>query len=169
MARPVPQLLPPDPDVLDLGCGSGEPIARYLVGKGCRVTGVDSAPEMIDLFANRFPGQSWQVADMRTLSLTQTFDGMLAWDSFFHLCPEDQRRMFPLFARHAAPGAPLMFTSGPAHGEALGTLEGEPLYHASLSGAEYRALLSGNGFSVIAHVADDPGCERHTVWLSQRL
>jgi SAM-dependent methyltransferase len=29
------------PRVLDLGCGSGEPIARYLVERGCALTGVD--------------------------------------------------------------------------------------------------------------------------------
>jgi ubiquinone/menaquinone biosynthesis C-methylase UbiE len=27
--------------VLDVGCGSGEPIARYLIGLGCQLTGVD--------------------------------------------------------------------------------------------------------------------------------
>lgn len=37
--------------------------------------------------------------------------------------------MFPVFAAHAAPGAVLMFTSGPTAGEAIGEWEGEPLYH----------------------------------------
>lgn len=36
--------------VLDIGCGSGEPIARYLAARGHAVTGVDSSPEMIDIF-----------------------------------------------------------------------------------------------------------------------
>ena len=40
---------------------------------------------------------------------------------FFPLCPEDQREMFPVFRKHAAPKAVLMFTSGPAYGEAIGT------------------------------------------------
>jgi hypothetical protein len=62
----------------------------------------------------RFPDRDWQVADMRTLSLGRAFEGLLAWDSFFHLCPEDQRRMFPVFRKHAAPRAALMFTSGPS-------------------------------------------------------
>jgi hypothetical protein len=104
---------------------------------------------------------------MRTLSLPQRFDGMLAWDSFFHLDPEDQRRMFPVFRRHAAPCAALMFTSGPAHGEAIGSYQGEPLYHASLDASEYRAILNANGFEVVAHVIEDPDCGHHTVWLAQ--
>ena len=104
---------------------------------------------------------------MRTLSLDRRFDGILAWDSFFHLSPEDQRTMFPIFRRHAGPGAALMFTSGPSHGEAIGTYKGEPLYHGSLDGAEYRSLLHENGFEVVSHVIEDPACGHHTVWLSR--
>jgi hypothetical protein len=60
-----------------------------------------------------------------------------------------------------------MFTSGPSHGEAIGTLEGEPLYHASLDPAEYRELLDTHGFDVVRHVAEDPECGGHTVWLAR--
>ena len=105
---------------------------------------------------------------MRCLALGRTFDGLIAWDSFFHLRAVDQRTMFPIFTAHAAPGAALMFTSGPAAGEAIGTFHGEALYHASLDPAEYRALLAANGFDVVAHVAEDAECGGHTVWLAQR-
>jgi hypothetical protein len=104
---------------------------------------------------------------MRTLALGRRFAGILAWDSFFHLCPDDQRRMFPIFRAHAAPRAALMFTSGPAHGEAIGSYRGEPLYHASLDPAEYESLLDTTGFDVIAHAVEDPSCGKHTIWLAQ--
>ena len=77
--------------------------------------------------------------------------------------------MFAVFRDHAASRAALMFTSGPALGEAIGEFEGEPLYHASLDPDEYRALLMAHGFAVVSHVADDPACNGHTVWLAQRL
>ena len=53
------------------------------------------------------------------------------------------------------------------HGTAIGTFEGEPLYHASLNGAEYRSLLAASGFGVIVNVASDPSCGGHTIWLAQ--
>jgi hypothetical protein len=106
---------------------------------------------------------------MRTLDLEQRFAGLLAWNSLFHLSHDDQRAMFPLFAKHAAPGAALMFTSGTEHGEAIGSLDGAPLYHASLTPNEYRKLLTSNGFSVTNYRAKDPGCGGHTVWLAQYL
>lgn len=159
-------LVRPSGTVLDLGCGTGEPIARYLADAGLRVVGVDSSPAMIGMCRERFPGQEWVVADMRHLALARRFDGILAWDSFFHLRAEDQRLMFPRFEAHAAPGAALMFTSGPHAGEAIGSYHEQPLYHASLDSAEYERLLAANGFLVRAHVRDDPECGGHTVWLA---
>lgn len=160
-------LLPPGGTALDIGCGTGEPIARYLVEHGLAVTGVDSASTMIDVCRERLPG-TWIVADMRDLAIGRRFDGLLAWDSFFHLRPDDQRAMFPVFEAHSDPGTALMFTSGPSSGVAVGEFHGEPLYHASLEADEYRALLANHGFAVVAHVAEDPTCGRHTVWLAQR-
>lgn len=155
--------------VLDIGCGMGEPIARYIANCGHSVTGADSSASMIALCQSRMPEQQWHVADMRGLSLGRRFAGLIAWDSFFHLTFADQRGMFPVFAAHAMPGAALMFTSGPAHGEAIGTFEGAPLYHASLAPDEYRSLLAGNGFDVLDYRAEDPDCGGHTIWLARYL
>lgn len=156
----------PSGTVLDIGCGMAEPIARYLFESGFDVFGIDSSPSMIEMCRSRFPAAGWLVEDMRDLSLGQRFDGVLAWDSFFHLSADDQRGMFSRFADHARPGAPLMFTSGPSAGEAIGSYGDEPLYHASLSSAEYTQRLETNGFRVRAHVQDDPECGGHTVWLA---
>ena len=153
--------------VLDIGCGAGEPVAAHLVRQGHSVTGVDSSTAMIALFKANLPGQKTLVADMRSLSLKHVFSGILAWDSFFHLKHDDQRRMFPIFRAHAAPSAALMFTSGPSHGEAVGQLEGEPLYHASLDPAEYRQLLNAQGFDVVATMSNDQSCGGRTIWLAQ--
>lgn len=155
-----------DGTVLDVGCGMGEPIARYLIDRGVSVVGVDASQSMIQFCRERFPHSEWIVADMRELDLGRRFDGVLAWDSFFHLSMDDQRGMFRRFATHAERGAPLMFTSGPAEGEAIGTYREEPLYHASLGPAEYRQLLANNGFVVRAYVENDPACGEHTVWLA---
>jgi hypothetical protein len=92
---------------------------------------------------------------MRGLALGRRFDVILAFNSFFHLSPDDQRAMFPVFAAHAAPGATLLFTSGPAAGEAWGQVGGSAVYHASLDPAEYRACLTENGFAEVWFRPDD--------------
>lgn len=155
-------------DILDLGCGSAEPLAKFLIDAGCRVTGVDAAAAMIAICRERYPGGEWIEADMRGLDLGRSFDAIIAWDSFFHLEPEDQRAMFPVFARHAAPGAQLLFTSGPRAGVAMGEIYGHALYHASLDSAEYESLLAAEGFRVLLHRVEDPDCGGHTVWLAEK-
>jgi SAM-dependent methyltransferase len=160
-------LLPTQASVLDLGCGHGEPIAAWLIAQGYNVTGVDTAPTLLTLCRQRFPAHDWIESDMRKLALERSFNGIVAWDSFFHLTYDDQRAMFKIFRRHAAPDAALMFTSGPAHGEATGDHAGEALYHASLAPEEYRLLLGAAGFEVVEFRANDADCAGHTVWLAR--
>lgn len=161
-------LLPEAASVLDLGCGHGEPIAAWLIQQGYSVTGIDTAPSLLALCRQRFPAQHWTESDMRGLALDRQFNGIIAWDSFFHLGFDDQRAMFDVFRRHAAAKAVLMFTSGPDHGEAIGDHAGEALYHASLSPKEYRRLLADAGFDVVAQKDNDADCTGHTIWLAQR-
>ena len=162
-------LVPAPSDVLDLGCGSGDPIARHFVEGGYRVTGVDRVREMLDLCESKFADMTWHHGDMRGLDLGREFGIVLAWDSFFHLGREDQRGMFPTFRAHTSPGGVLVFTSGTSEGEATGgDLFGDVLYHASLDSEEYARLLGVNGFRVILHRVEDPDCGGHTVWIAQR-
>jgi SAM-dependent methyltransferase len=162
-------LVPEGATVLDVGCGGGSPVAINLAICGLRVTGVDSSPSMIALCRERLPDQEWIVADMRDLTLARTFAGILAWDSFFHLCPDDQRAMFAVFAAHAHHNTVLMFNTGPAFGEAIGDYRGDPLYHASLDTIEYRSLLARYGFELIDHVIEDAQAGGRTVWLARAL
>lgn len=135
---------------------AGMPVAFHLAQQGLRVTGVDTSPTLLTLCHQRMPEHEWIVAEMQTLALPQRFDGLLSWDSLFHLTPTHQRTMFPVFAAHAAPGAFLLFNTGPEQGESLGTYQGEPLYHASLDPEAYQQLLDQSGFALVAHTVEDP-------------
>ena len=154
--------------VLDLGCGSGEPIARHLIEQGRRVTGVDASPGLIDLCRRRFPDHDWRIGDMRGLDPGEPFDGVVAWHSLIHLAPADHPGMLGAFARCVRPGGALLFTSGSERGETIGDWRGEALYHGSLSLADYRAGLETAGFDLLRHVSGDPGCGGATVWLARR-
>ena len=161
--------LPQGATVLDLGCGGGSPVARHMAAQGFRITGVDSAPTLIALCRARMPDQEWIVGDMRSLALGRRFDGILAWDSFFHLRHDDQRAMFRIFAAHAAPATMLMFNAGPAHGEAVGAYRGDPLYHASLDPSEYESLLAAFGFALVEHAINDPAQGGRIYWLARAV
>jgi SAM-dependent methyltransferase len=152
--------------LLDLGCGAGEPIARYFIANGFKVTGVDLSPKMISLCKQRFPDETWLVGDIRNLKLDSCFDIIIAWDSFFHLDHESQRNMFPTFRDHIRDGGVLVFTSGTKLGEAYGTMQGREFYHASLDLEEYEKLLTTYGFKVVLNKIEDPACGGRTIWVA---
>ena len=160
--------LPTDARVLDLGCGSGAPVALNMAACGLHVTGVDASPTLISLCRERLPDHHWIVGDMRSPPIREQFDGVLAWDGFFHLRRDDQRRMFDIFSRHSGSRTVLMFNAGPGHGEAVGSYRGEALYHASLDPAEYERLLEGIGFEIIGHTVEDSDAGGRTAWLARR-
>lgn len=156
-------------EVLDLGCGTGMPIMNYLLNKGLRVTGVDASYRMLDIARNNLPSANFLHADMRELSLNHQFDAIIAWHSFFHLPPEDQPAMFPLFKSHLKSGGVLLFTSGKEYGEAWGMNGGINLCHGSLDTSQYQALLETNNFRILHYKEDDPECGKATVWMAQLI
>src|SRR4029079_2833176 len=161
--------VPAGGSVLDLGCGTGEPIAQFFIDKGFKVTGVDGSKKMIELCKRRFPSEQWIVSDMRDINLKQKFDVVLAWHSFFHLDHDSQRKMFERFSEHTKLGGVLAFTSGEEEDEVWSDNGGQKLYHASLSTSEYQSLLKAALFKVLIHKVRDPECGEATVWVAQKI
>lgn len=154
--------------VLDLGCGAGEPIARYLIAHHHPVTGVDASHEMIALCRTRFPRERWIVADMRSVPLDTAYGGIIAWDSAFHLPADDQLALIARLAPWLAPGGTLLFNTGPARGTAMGCQFGEELFHASADPAEYRAVFAKTGLFEVAYKPEDAAIGGRSVWLVRR-
>ncbi|AQR60701.1 hypothetical protein BZG35_02820 [Brevundimonas sp. LM2] len=156
--------LTPGDAVLDVGCGSGRPMAAALLDRGLQVTGVDASARLIAYATEALPCGRFVQADMRALDLGRHFAGILAWHSLFHLTPEDQRLALPRLLAHASPRATVLFSSGHRLGHAVGRWRGEPLYHGSLAAEDYAAALTDAGFRVEQGVWADDG----TVWLAHR-
>lgn len=164
------RMLSPHAEVLDLGCGGGEPIARFLVDNGYRVTGVDSSTTLINLARTRFARHTWIEADMmRFGGDSGAYDGIVAWCSLFHLEVERQEKLIRRMGVWLRKGGVALFNTGPANTVAIGEFEGEELYHASLSPAEYRAILAESGLTVVNHVSEDASSGGFTVWLVGKM
>ncbi|WP_171102009.1 trans-aconitate 2-methyltransferase [Ruegeria sp. HKCCD7255] len=167
LARFTASLKPGD-HVLDLGCGAGDPIARWFMAEGFTVTGVDFSAAMLSIARDRWPDGDWRQADMRSLDLDQQFDGIIGWNSFFHLTADEQTDCIARMARHLKPGGALMLTVGHGAGEVTGTVGGELVYHASLSPAGYAKCLEENGLRLTGFMAQDPETQSHTVLMARK-
>ncbi|STX52351.1 methyltransferase [Legionella busanensis] len=164
----IQKYLPLKSKILDVGCGTGEPIAKFLINAGYIVTGIDASKKMIDRCRQRFPKEKWLIADMRTLNLKEKFHAVIAWHSFFHLSHEDQRSTLKLLASYVNQHGLFIFTSGPEFGEVWSDNGGHELYHASLSTEEYKQTLINNNFKILIHKIRDPECGEATVWVAQK-
>ncbi|MEX0582237.1 MAG: class I SAM-dependent methyltransferase [Sneathiella sp.] len=162
------ELLPENGSVLDLGCGAADPVGIYMMRQGFRVTGVDASNAMLRLARNHAPEGDWRLADMRRLNLPERFNGIVGWDSFFHLTRDEQRRVLPSLAAHLLSGGVLMLTVGTGDGEVGGHVGEDEVYHSSLSIDEYKSILASAGVAVIHFVREDPDCHFRTVLMARK-
>ncbi len=160
--------LPGHASVLDLGCGTGEPISNFFIKQNHNITGYDYSTSMIEIASSRFPDHEWLVGDMRSIDLDRKYDGIVGWHSFFHLTREEQRAALPKIAALLKPGGLLMVTIGPDDGEVTGMVGGEHVYHASLAENEYRQILDSVGLEVVDFVVEDPDCGMNSVMLAKK-
>lgn len=102
--------VPPPASLLDVCCGAGT-IARYLVDKGYRVTGIDASHEMLAHASADVPEAHFQLADVRDFHLDTQHDGALStFDSLNHMLTlEDLRQAFTQIGAALKPGAPFVF------------------------------------------------------------
>lgn len=155
--------------ILDVGCGSAEPIAGYFIRKNYHTTGVDFSEEMLKIASNRFPQNDWHLQDMRQLNIDRLFDGIISWNAFFHLNHLDQEIVLSKFNDHLKPGGILMLTVGHFKGEVVGLVNGKSVYHSSLSIEEYRSILMHHRIQLLDFILQDPECQQHTILLAKKL
>ena len=155
--------------VLDLGCGAGDPIARYLIENGCLVTGTDYADSMLSICKERFPDHEWIKADMREIKLEDSFNGIISWGAFFHLSQDQQRASLPKVCDLLQPEGILLMTVGHEEGEVTGTVAGQKVYHSSLSKIEYETILEDCGLEVLEFNLQDANCQFFSVFIAKKL
>lgn len=77
--------LPPQAKVLDLGCGTGNPIAKHIVERGFQIVGIDQSKELLKIAETVVPKAEFIHADMVEIEFTEKFAAAVAWDSVFHV------------------------------------------------------------------------------------
>jgi SAM-dependent methyltransferase len=139
--------LPRSSTILDLGCGGGEPIDRYLIDHGFHIVGVDHSPTMIELAHTRFPRERWLLGDLRSITFDESFAGAIAWNSLPP--PADADAMAERLMGWLQAGGRLLFN---------GDADIAPL----------AAALHRRGMVEMAHVARDPACDGADIWLFRK-
>ena len=145
----------PKGKILDIGCGPGFPLTKYLCDRGFTVTGIDFSGQMIEIARSlSIESAAFIECDFHDFESPQKFDGVLAWDSLFHFPKESQESIYPKMGRLLKTGGYLLFTHGHKNGEHVDTMMGESFYYSSLAKTKVEELLTVNGFQ-LEYVYDD--------------
>lgn len=138
--------LPDGARILDLGCGTGRPIAEWLMQRGYRVTGVDQSAEMLAQARRLLPDGDWQLARIEDFTTAERFDAVIAWDSLFHVPRERLPEIFARVATYLEPGGRFACTlGGSAHPAFTDRMFDVEFFYDSPPPEESRTLLRDVG------------------------
>ena len=104
-------VVPPGAAVLDLGCGAGVPVTRWLAGRRFAVTGVDVSARQLELARNSVPDGTFIKADMTELAFApETFDAVVAFHSIIHVPRTEHPALLASIHRWLKPGGVFLAT-----------------------------------------------------------
>jgi cyclopropane fatty-acyl-phospholipid synthase-like methyltransferase len=152
--------LPASGDLLDLGCGAGEPVAHDFLSHGWRVTGVDFSQGMLELAAQYVPAMLRIQSDMRDVNFpAASFDTVTAFYSLIHVPRSDHPALFARIRSWLRPGGTLLFTyatrdyTGQDRFNGTKTFLGRELFYSHTTPRDLFAQLSEAGL-VLADAQD---------------
>jgi SAM-dependent methyltransferase len=164
--RRLMRWLPPGAQVLDIGSGTGRPVAHDLTAAGYRVTGLDVSGVMIDLARAQVPGARFIQADVREwTSLSETWDAVCAFFPFLQMSRADTESVLAEIARWLVPGGYLALVTVPADIEDVPVdFLGHPVRITSFSAPDLVSRVEAAGLTVIGTYSevfepDKPGAE----------
>jgi len=136
--------------ILDLGCGTGRPMAEHIVAQGRRVLGVDQSEALLGIARGNLPTERWVLSTMQAFEPDRSFQGALLWDSLFHLPRDEHEPILRKVVDALPPGARLMLTvGGSAHPAFTDTMFGQTFSYDSNTPDESRQILARLGCHIV--------------------
>jgi SAM-dependent methyltransferase len=164
--------LPASAAVLDLGCGCGVPVARYLANVGHRVTGVDISEVQIERARRLVPSGKFLRVDAIELQLPPaSLDAVLCLYALIHMPLAEQPRLIDRMTTWLRPGGWLLATAGDTAwtGRENNWLGGPaPMWWSHADAATYRSWLRQAHLTITSEERVLEGTSAHTLFWAQR-
>lgn len=152
--------------LLDLGCGAGEPVARYFIERGWSVSGVDFSEKMIELASKYAPEMQTFHADISKINFEPgLFHAITASYSLFHVPANKHVDLFLKIYKWLHPNGKALFTyatkeyTGSKEFDGYKTFMKQELYYSHKDPDELYVDLENIGFSIESKDYRDIGGE----------
>jgi SAM-dependent methyltransferase len=161
-------LVSPRGQVLDVGCGAGVPVTKFLVESGFTVAGIDISRAMLALAARHVPGAQLLEMTMTDLAFpARTCDGLTAFYAMFHVPREQHRKTFQDFARTLKPGGVMLISVGWSDWEGTEAFHGADMYWSHYRAETSLSFVTQTGFTILWSESRSPGDGIHC-WVMAR-
>ncbi|MDO8551747.1 MAG: class I SAM-dependent methyltransferase [bacterium] len=164
------RLLPSGATILDLGCGSGLPIAKYFDERSFKVIGLDISEKQIELARANVPRATFEVKDISELIAGQyRVDAVVSFYTLSHLPKEDHESLIRRINSFLSVGGLMLITMGASDWE--GTEEnfhGVKMWWSHFGPEKNRKMVEDAGFEIIVDEIDSSGGENHQVILARK-
>jgi len=171
--------VPSGAKVLDLGCGTGIPIARYIVQRGYRVVGVDQSKRMLEIARKEVPKANFIHADMVEIALADKFAAAVAWDSVFHVERKHHSSIYRKLANSLETGGRLLLSVGGSGSASVSADSGAESFTSEMFGQTFfysgydpkvaRKLIEAEGFEIEMWEVDDPSSRGHIAVIGRKV
>lgn len=162
--------LHPGATILDIGCGAGIPIDKYLIDKGFKVTGIDISEKQIELAKSNFPQGEFKVQDMSELKEGQfSVDAVVSFYAIFHTPRQQHIEIFKKINSFLPINGYLLVTMGSSEWEGKESdFCGTEMEWSHYDADTNRQLIKDAGFKLLFDEIDTSGGEKHLVVLAQK-
>lgn len=143
------ELLPQGSSVLDLGCGSGIPMAQQLSRRGFNLICVDESPRMLDYARTNVPEAEFHCADITEFTIKTPLGGVVLWDSLFHLPRGQHATVLRNIHSCLCPQGVVLVSSGGSIAEIppfVDSMFGETFFYDAWPVETFRGLCRSEGF-----------------------
>lgn len=146
----IVRLLSKNAKVLDVGCGAGIPVTKFLVESGYDVTGVDISVSMLKLARKNVPKAQFTKQEMTRLGFkNNSFDGLTAAYSIIHVPRERQRSLFQGFHRALGPNGIMLISVGSDAWEGSDQYYGVEMFWSHYEPDKSLEMIRDAGFEVL--------------------
>jgi SAM-dependent methyltransferase len=143
--------LQPSPAILELGCGPGVPILKFLLDQGAQVVANDISTKQIEMAKARCPDAKLIAGDMTALTFEpESFHGAISFYTLFHLPRSKLKDMLTKIHGWLKPGGVFVFNLATIDEEEIhGEMLGYGMFWSSYDVEGNRALLEEIGFDLL--------------------
>ena len=155
-------LLPNKGRVLDVGSGTGIPVARYLVQAGFEVVGIDFSETMVATASENVPGATFQKMDMTEIDLSpKSFDGVISTYAIIHVPREMHAQIFRSFHSILKPHGTMLISVASWAWEEYADYLGVDMFWSHFEPDKTKSLVTEAGFDIEFSRDVETGGEKH--------